>query len=274
MAFAAGSALVVDLAPPRKLAQAIGYFGLTMLSTNALAPLSVEALASVSGWRLAFAAAALGAGACVLASFLIREPRRTQVETHQTSGLLQVALDPKQLRCALVIVIVGAAFATVFVLHQPFAVEVGLDQLSLFFVAYTVAALLVRLGAGPFVDRIGRSRVAVASLFLYAVAVSLTADLPNIGLVALGALLGLAHGFFYPSFNALAVEGASEHDRGKIMAVFQAWFTAGGAFGTFALGALAHAEGYPVVFLAVGLATFLALGVLAISPEGRAAFRL
>lgn len=273
MAFAAGSALVVDLAPPRKLAQAIGYFGLTMLSTNALAPLSVEALAAVSGWRFAFAAAALGAGACVLASFLIREPRRGQIETRQVSGLLQVALDPKQLRCALVIAIVGAAFATVFVLHQPFAVEVGLDQLSLFFVAYTGAALLVRLGAGPFVDRIGRSRVAVGSLFLYAVAVSLTADLPEVGLLALGALLGLAHGFFYPSFNALAVEGANEHDRGKIMAVFQAWFTAGGAFGTFALGALAHAQGYPVVFLVVGVAAFLALGVLAISPEGRPAFR-
>lgn len=273
MAFAAGSALVVDLAPPQKLAQAIGYFGLTMLSTNALAPLSVEALAAISGWRLAFTAAALGAGACVVASFLIREPRHGGGEKNLISGLLQVALDPKQLRCAVVIAIVGAAFATVFVLHQPFAVELGMEQLSLFFVAYTGAALLVRLGAGPFVDRIGRSRVAVGSLFVYALAVGLTADLANVGLTALGGLLGLAHGFFYPSFNALAVEGANPHDRGKIMAVFQAWFTAGGAFGTFFLGALAHAEGYPVVFLVVGVATFMALGVLVLSPEGRVAFR-
>ena len=273
MAFAAGSALVVDLAPPQKLAQAIGYFGMTMLSTNALAPLSVEALAVISGWRLAFAAAALGAVLCLLASFLIREPRHSRAEANQISGLLQVALDPKQLRCACVIAIVGAAFATVFVLHQPFAVELGIKQVSLFFVAYTAAALLVRLGAGPFVDRIGRSRVAVVSLFLYAVAVALTADLANLGLIVLGGLLGLAHGFFYPSFNALAVEGASPHDRGKIMAVFQAWFTAGGAFGTFFLGALAYVEGYPMVFEVVGLATFIALGILVVSPEGRAAFR-
>ena len=148
-----------------------------------------------------------------------------------------------------------------------------MKQLSLFFVAYTVAGLSVRLGAGPFVDRIGRSRVAVGSLFVYAVAVGLTADLANVGLPALGGVLGLAHGFFYPSFNALAVEGANEHDRGKIMAIFQAWFTAGGAFGTFFLGALAHAEGYPMVFLVVGVATFVAFGILVISPEGRLAFR-
>ena len=95
----------------------------------------------------------------------------------------------------------------------------------------------------------------------------------HLGLIVLGGLLGLAHGFFYPSFNALAVEGASPHDRGKIMAVFQAWFTAGGAFGTFFLGALAYAEGYPMVFEVVGLATFIALGILVVSPEGRAAFR-
>jgi fucose permease len=98
-------------------------------------------------------------------------------------------------------------------------------------------------------------------------------NLANVGLVAVGGLLGLAHGFFYPSLNALAIEGASEHDRGKVMALFQAWFTAGGAVGTFVLGALAHAEGYPLVFLTVGLATFLALGFLIVSPEGRSAFR-
>lgn len=273
MAFAAGSALVVDLAPPQKLAQAIGYFGVTMLSTNALAPLSVEVLADFSGWRLAFTVAGLGAFVCVLASFLIREPSRGGGESAQVSRFLDVALDPKQLRCAAVISIVGAAFATVFVLHQPFAVELGMDQLSLFFVGYTVAALLVRLGAGPFVDRIGRSRVAVGSLFIYAVAVALTTDLANVGLVRLGALLGLAHGFFYPSFNALVVEGASQHDRGKIMAVFQAWFTAGGALGTFFLGSLAYSRGYPVVFMTVGFATFLAFGILVLSPEGRSAFR-
>jgi MFS family permease len=69
------------------------------------------------------------------------------------------------------------------------------------------------------------------------------------------------------------VEGASQHDRGKIMAVFQAWFTAGGALGTFFLGSLAYSEGFPVVFLTVGVATFGALGLLMVSPEGRSAFK-
>ena len=88
------------------------------------------------------------------------------------------------------------------------------------------------------------------------------AGLEWISLLFLGAALGLAHGFFYPSYNAMAVEEAGEHERGKIMAIFQGWFSAGGAFGTLGLGLLADTAGYPVVFLVAGAATFGALGVL------------
>lgn len=273
MAFAAGSALVVDLAPPERLAQAIGYFGLTMLSTNALAPLAVEALAETGGWQLAFMIAALGGAACLLASFFIREPDRDSPGDVPAKSLLAVALAPKQLRCAGVIGVVGAAFTVLFVLHQPFAISLGMERLSVFFLGYTGAAVLVRLGAGPFVDRIGRSRVALGSLLVYAAGVGLAVNLAAVGLAALGATLGLAHGFFYPAFNALAVEGTGPQERGKVMALFQGWFTLGGALGTLVLGALAHSRGYPLVFSVLALTTLGALVVLALSPEGRPAFR-
>ena len=74
-------------------------------------------------------------------------------------------------------------------------------------------------------------------------------------------------GFFYPSYNAVVVEGAGEYERGKIMAIFQGWFSAGGALGILGLGLLADVAGYPVVFVVAGLATFLALGVLLRSPR-------
>lgn len=83
------------------------------------------------------------------------------------------------------------------------------------------------------------------------------------GLTLLGAGFGAAHGLFYPSTNALAVEGAGEHERGKVMALFQGSFNAGFASGTLALGFLADAAGYPAVFVAAGGFTLLALVALA-----------
>ena len=54
MAFVAGSALAVDEAPPDRLALALGIFGLTMLSNNAVAPVLVEEIAQRRGWEPAF----------------------------------------------------------------------------------------------------------------------------------------------------------------------------------------------------------------------------
>ena len=89
------------------------------------------------------------------------------------------------------------------------------------------------------------------------------------GLAWIGLLFGLAHGLFYPAFNALAVESTGPRERGKVMALFQGWFNVGFAGGTFALGYLAAVHGYPAVFATAGLATFAAVAFLALSPEGR-----
>lgn len=259
MTFTAAAALVVDLSPPQRLAQAIGYFGLTMLSMNAVAPAAVESFAEGVGWEMAFAVAAGAALLCANLSLLIRDPLRTRDDGADVPGFFEIARRPRQVRAAVVIAVVGAAFAAVFVLHQPFAIQLGMEKLSGFFIAYTLAAVTVRLGFGGIADRVGRHRVAAASLALYAVAVLATAFLGVIGLAALGAALGLAHGFFYPSFNAVAVEGAGARERGKIMAIFQGWFSAGGAFGTLVLGLLADSAGYPIVFVIVGAVTFASL---------------
>jgi MFS family permease len=262
MTFTAGAALVVDLAPPKRLAQAIGYFGLTMLSMNAVAPAVVEFLAESVGWEVSFFFAALGALLCAGVSLWVRDPERTPVSPGDVPGIFEVARQPKQIRAAVVIGIVGAAFAAMFVLHQPFAIELGVQKLRGFFIAYTLVAVTIRLGFGGIADRVGRHRVARISLAVYAVSVVSMAGLEWISLLLLGAALGLAHGFFYPSYNAMAVEEAGEHERGKIMAIFQGWFSAGGAIGTLGLGLLADTAGYPVVFLVAGAATFGALGVL------------
>src|SRR5262249_50313300 len=50
MAYAAGSALAVDEAPPDRVAQAIGIFGLTFLSMNAVAPGVAEEVSVRVGW--------------------------------------------------------------------------------------------------------------------------------------------------------------------------------------------------------------------------------
>jgi MFS family permease len=104
-------------------------------------------------------------------------------------------------------------------------------------------------------DRLGRARVGAAALGFYALVVAGTAWLQPGWLWALGLAFGLAHGAFYPSLNALALEGASHRGRGIIAAYFIAAFNAGVLVVTFGLGQVAEAHGYPTVFLLVALLT-------------------
>jgi MFS family permease len=271
MAFVAGSTLAVDQAPPRRLGQAIGIFGLTLLSMNAVAPVVTESLAASAGWSWAFTVAGAGSLLCLVLSSFVREERLAPGPEVEVPGLLELARRPRQLRIAAVIAVVGGTFGTMFTFHQPFAIELGMERVQSFFVAYAAAAIASRLGLGHLGDRMGRHRVSILTLALYAAVVMAMIWLRPGSLALFGAAFGLAHGLFYPAFNALAVEGAGEQERGKVMALYQGWFNVGLAGGTFALGFLADAAGYPAVFLAAGLAGFGALLMLILSPEGRGA---
>ena len=269
MAFAAGAALAVDEAPPERVGQAIGLFGLTFLSMNAVAPAVVEIVAASAGWSAAFATAAGGAVLCAALSRRVRDVDGVTDPDGAVPGLWEVATRPSQLRVSLVIGLVGAGFSAMFTFHQPFALDLGMTEVRSFFVAYACAAVAVRVGLGRFVDRAGRRRVAIAALLPYVAVVLGMAELQPGGLAWFGAAMGVAHGLLYPALNAVAVEGVGARERGKVMALFQAAFQIGVATGAFGLGVLAESRGYPAVFVAGGVCVLAALLLFAISPEGR-----
>ena len=272
MAFVAGITLAVDGAPPERLGQSIALVGLATLSMNAVGPAVMEHVADRAGWPWGFVVAAGAAlGAAVLSRF-VRDDGRVPPPTGPGPGLWEILRDPAQLRIAVVVMLAGTGFGAMITFHQPFALSLGMRHVRGFFVAYAAAAIVVRVGFGALIDGIGWRRVSLAALVLYGVVVAAMASLGTLGaagLALLGAGLGIAHGLFYPSLNALAVAGCGRDERGKVMAIFQAAFTIGFAGGNYPLGILAERAGYPAVFIAAGLCAFLGLGVLFASPEGR-----
>lgn len=145
----------------------------------------------------------------------------------------------------------GAAFGVMFTFTQPLALQLGDANISPLFAGYTAAALLVRLVFGNLADRLGRARVGGAALALYSLVVAATAGLARGWLSVLGLGFGLAHGAFYPSLNALALEGVAREERGSVGAQFNAAFNSGVLLVTFGCGQVAQAYGYRVVFLLV-----------------------
>jgi predicted MFS family arabinose efflux permease len=269
MVFAAGGALAVDLAPPSRLGQAIGLYGLTFLSMNAVAPACVEALAGRAGWEVAFSTAAGGALVCAALSRRIRDLRPASDAGAAGASLLGVASRASTLRIVAVIALVGCALSAVFHFHQLYAIELGMGRLSGFFAAYALTAVTLRAGFGHLMDRWGLRRVSLAALCVYAGVVLSVASLDVVGLVPIGVGMGVAHGVFYPAFNAVAVGTVRAGERAVVMAIFQAAFQTGMAGGGLGFGLLAARAGYPAVFATAAAGVVVALCVLALSPEGR-----
>jgi MFS family permease len=269
MTFIAGSTLVTDEAPPDRLGQALGIFGVSILAMHAVAPAVAEEVAARAGWPSVFWMSAAGAALSAAFTLLVRDPRAAQATEGGGATLLEVALRGRTLRIGAVVALTGAAFGAMMTYPQAFALEQGRSQVKGFFVAYAGAAIVIRIVLGGVADRWGRHRVSIGSLAVYAAVVLAMSQLRPWALEPLGLVFGAAHGLFYPALNALAVESAKPDERGKVMALFNGGFNAGNSTAVLALGFVAERAGYPLVFGLAGAGVALALAVLALSPEGR-----
>lgn len=245
------STLATDMAPPARLGQAIGLFGAVMISTNAFGPAIAEWIAAHHGWqRVFFATTTASLLAAGLTTLLAEEPRT--FSHHDSASMLQVLKRPALRQVLLVAVLAGCTMGAVYSFYQPWALTLGYEQVSTFLVAFAASAMIVRLGLGGLADRLGRLRVATVALFLYIGAPVSLIWLDIYGLFFCGAILGLAHGLFFPALNAVALGYTSDAERGKGMAAFHGAFNVGFAAGSYLLGFIVVSAGYPSIFVIAG----------------------
>lgn len=255
------STLATDISPPERLGQAIGLFGATMISTNALGPALAEWGADRFSWTAVFACTV--GTASLSAALTLFIPERVRQRAHgESTGMFQVIMRPGLRRVLIVAVMVGWTFGAVFTFYQPWALLLEFDQVSGFLIAFAGCAMIVRVGLGGLADRLGRLRVAQAALVLYVATPLSLIWLDRLGLLFTGGLLGLAHGIFFPAFNAVALDLAHENERGKAMAAYHGAFNLGFSAGCYLLGYVALATNYPTIFLLAGATCFVAFVML------------
>ncbi len=260
LAFNASATLITDIAPAARLGQAIGVLGAANMATNAISTIVGESVAQAAGWRVVFQLAAVLGVVGLAASFRIREAPRAG---SAPSGA--VAESPRPLapllRVLAVAALAGAPFSAMFTFQQPFALELGAKQVAGFFAGFTLSSVAVRVFFGSLGDRLGRRRISCLALLGYALMAVVTSKLQVALLWAYGIGFGLAHGVFYPTLNALAVELAAARARGRVITLFNGAFNAGYGLSTLSWGWVAARRGYPTLFL---LAAAVSLGSIAL----------
>jgi len=264
LAFNASATMITDFAPPARIGQAIGILGAANMATNAISTIAAEQLAHGVGWRAAFQLSAVMGIVGLLISLWIRESPRETLRVDPSQRSEAKPLGPL-LRVLLVGALAGAPFSAMFTFQQPYALELGALQVSVFFAGFTLASVAVRVFFGSLGDRLGRRPISCAAMVGYALITLLTARLQVGWLWAYGLGFGLAHGVFYPTLNALAVELAAERARGRVITLFNGVFNAGYGLSTLLWGFVADRRGYPMLFL---LASAVSLGAAVLLVAG------
>lgn len=254
---------VVEITPPARHAQAVGLTGAIMLAMNAVAPVVAEPLAATVGWNAVFLLAAVAAMASLCCLIGMRGGGRQRSTTSAADECYR--LEPRlAIEYAAVSAASGLAYGTVMAFEQPLAISHGHGDVGTFLAAFAAGALGLRLFAGSLPDRIGRGRAAFGALAVYAIGTAALGVIPGRFLDAIGLLLGLSHGLFFPALNVLMLSHVPRSHRGRALALFTAAFHFGVA-GTALLGPVAATSGYPAVFVAAGAVT--SLGALLLSTS-------
>ncbi len=265
MVYTAGSAWVVDLAPPERRGRIIGLYGLAIWGGLSLGPPIGELILRASSFEMvwAFAMAAPLLGAAI--AWRIPDPfTNTQPEPLAARTLIErKSLLPG---VGLALGTVGyAAVAAFLVLHLD---ERDIGHGAEVFAAFAATVVLARVFGGGLPDRIGSVPCIIGAGIIEAsglVAIMVAESLP---LAIAGALaMGAAFSMLLPSLALLVVNRVPESRRGAAMGTFTAFFDVGVGAGSVAAGVAASIGGYSAAFALAAVAA-ACLIPLALSLRG------
>ena len=247
--YIANLTLVAEIVPPNRRGEAVGLFGISGLITIALSPALGEIVIHRAGYSAFFLAAAAAAAGCLLTSLAFRNLPATPLKA-VSSGPSFLIPSARILPPILLTLVFGLVSGAVFVFLPTYAMQAGLSRIGGFYVAYSVAAIGIRLTCGRLSDRWGRQRVILPALLLMGSGtLGLVWLVSPVGLLLVGTLTGMAHGLLFPALSAYAIDLADSEERGRSIGAFTTAMLLGNALASFIFGMVAEQFGYPTIYL-------------------------
>ena len=269
--FTAGSAWIVDLAPPERRGRVIGLYGLAVWGALSVGPLIGELLLNLSGYTLVWLFAGVVPLLGIAIAARVPDPYRPAAgEVHEHQPL--IAREAVRPGAALALASIGYACVAAFVVLHLDARGVGHGATA--FGAFATMVVLTRVVAGDLPDRVGPARVATAAALVEALGLATIGLAQSLPVAIAGSLaMGAAFSLLYPSLSLIVVSRVPESRRGAALGTFTAFFDAGVGIGAPLAGVAVVLSDYPGAFMLSAAIALLSAATIAftISGRGRAA---
>jgi MFS family permease len=251
LASTAVGAIVADSLPVARMAEGIGYFGLT-------APLSMGVAPIIGLWlvnRFSYTTLFVAVGAMTLLTLLLSLPvRSARVHVSPPNSSMAETLanlvEKAALLPSVVIFFLSLISSAVMYFIAIYAASLGIGNVGLFFAASSLFMVVSRPVSGQWADRGGSAAVILIG-FVCLSAGMIAIDLSHsiVGFLLAGALVGSGSGFSMPTLQALAVRRVPVDRRGAATGTYYAAFDMGFGVGAITWGLVAEALGYRTMYL-------------------------
>ena len=259
-------AAVADLVPLRRMGEGMGIFGLGMTIAGALGPFLGAAATTMADFRWVF----LVAGALVLVSIVLTvssntggscEPKTDRVGL---KGYFRDFIESRAIYPAIYMLLIGLSMGGLYTYIVLYGEEIGVAEISLYFLVNAAAEFLVRIACGKLYDKHGMYIVVIPGAIsgILACVVLSVADSLTMIIVA-SILIGITFGTIFPVAEAIAMKSVAPSRRVAATGTVYNFLDIGMGFGPLIFGAIAQFSSYSFTFLMSGL-IFVAMLVLAL----------
>jgi len=247
-------AICSDLSPADRMAHSLGIIGVAGIISSALGPVLAEEVLHRSGFHAVFSMSLAALVLAVAFVFAIKAapPCQSPLKPGQTGhmGAYPVLII---IIIASMPVVHGAVRGTVLNFIALFGASLGFSRVAPFFLAFSTAAVITRLGIGDISDRYGRKRIIIPSAFLISLNLLWIAGLHSYWAFLLGGFVaGLGQGLIFPALSTYVIDFLGRENKGLALGLYLSLFDVGMGLGSPLFGWISDAAGYRTMYVVAG----------------------
>jgi MFS family permease len=247
-------AICSDLSPVDRMAHSLGIIGIAGIIASAIGPMLAEEVLQRYSFHAVFTMSLIALAASLIFVFAIKAVPLSQAppKVEQTG---HVAAYPMLilLVIAAMPIVHGAVRGTVLNFIALFGADLGFNRVGPFFLAFSTAAVLTRLGIGDISDRYGRKRVIIPSALLISINLLWIAGIHSYwAFVLSGFLAGLGQGLIFPALSTYVIDFLGRENKGLALGLYLSLFDVGMGLGSPLFGWISDAAGYRTMYVVAG----------------------
>jgi predicted MFS family arabinose efflux permease len=251
--------LSIDIMPPSKRGEGIGWYGLTVNLSMAIGPVAGLFMYENYPFELIFYSTIISGILGIAAAFFIKAPIKAKSSPHRPLSLDRF-IQVKGIPVAINLMLITISYGMVISFAAMYGKELNISNTGVFFILLAIGIGGARVFSGRLIDRGWIHKISlIGMILLFGSFVLFTFARSSLLFFTSALLIGLGYGIMIPAFQSLFVNMATHNQLGTANSMYFTSFDLGIGLGMIAAGKIAAAYSFSHAFGFSALLNMLAV---------------